>query len=73
MPMPYSKHSEKSIPLIEKFRAHLDAVLVEQLTYARDVLGKTRRLHPNEMRRYIPECLRERERDARAFLFAAQS
>lgn len=71
--MPYSKPSEKSIPLIEKFRAQLDEVLVEQRAFVRDVLGKTRRLHPNEMRRYIPEYLREREQDARAFLFAAQS
>jgi hypothetical protein len=68
----YSKRRQKSIPLIEKFGAQLDEVLEEQRAFVRDVLRKTRRLHANEIRRYVPDYLLEREQNARTFLFAAQ-
>jgi hypothetical protein len=59
------------MPDIDEKRAALDAAIDEQCRYASEVLGKTRRLHPDEMLRYIPEHLRERERDARRELSAA--
>jgi hypothetical protein len=55
--------------IIEVARAKLDGVIAEQYAYPRDVLGKTRRLHPDELLRFTPEHLHERERDARRELF----
>ena len=52
-------------------RIALASVLAEIASYPHAVLGKTRPLHPAEIRRYAPPHLLEREALARAELAAA--
>jgi len=53
---------------IEAASAKLDGIIAEQYRYPREVLGKTRPLHPDEALRYAPVDLRERELEARGAL-----
>jgi hypothetical protein len=57
--------------LVNEKRAALAAVIGEIDAYPRDVLGRTRELHPAEVRRYTPPHLLESEQLARIELAAA--
>ena len=54
---------------IDADRISLNGVIADQYAHW-SALGKTRAPHPDERLRYIPEHLRERERDAKTKLFS---